>query len=82
MWTCRSDRHEAPKIYSRELSELIFVQPDCRVASLVTAKIAARETASNRLSALVDIGILEERKVGRDKLFLNPAFLALLSGGD
>jgi hypothetical protein len=27
---------------------------------------------------LCEIGVLEERKVGREKLFINPAFLRLL----
>jgi Fic family protein len=72
-------RSQLPKLYSRELAELIFVQPYCRIGNLVDAGIAKRQSASLYLKALADIGILEERKVGREKLFINPALLNLLS---
>lgn len=72
-------RREAPKIYSRELTELIFVQPYCRIGNLVDAGIAQRQSASVYLKKLCDIGVLEERKTGRDKVFINPAFLRLLT---
>jgi Fic family protein len=69
-------------VYSRELCDLIFNQPYVRVSSVVEAKIAQRETASRRLRALAAAGFLEEMKVGREKLFLNKPFLALLGGRD
>ena len=43
------------------------------------AGIAHRETASKYLKMLVDIGVLEELKVGREKLFVHPKFLRLLT---
>lgn len=69
----------APSIYSRELTELIFVQPYCRISDVVEAGLAKRQTASVHLKTLCDIGILQERKAGREKLFINPAFLKLLA---
>lgn len=72
-------RREARNIYSRELAELIFVQPYCRIGNLVEAGIAQRQSASTYLKKLAEIGVLEERKVGREKLFINPAFLRLLT---
>ncbi len=75
-------RLEAPKTYSRELAELIFVQPYCRIGNLVDAGIARRQSASVYLKKLCEIGILEERKAGREKLFVNPAFLQLLTTAD
>ncbi len=69
---------KAPGVYSRELAELIFTQPYCRIGNLVDAGLAKRQTASVHLKALVDVGVLEERKAGREKLFVNPAFLSLL----
>jgi len=44
--TAEQIRQEAPKIYSRELAEIIFVHPYCRIGDLVTAKIAKRQSAS------------------------------------
>lgn len=67
-----------PGIYSRELVELIFTQPYCRIANLVEAGIAKRQTASVYLKELRDIGVLREQKAGRDKLFLHPKLLMLL----
>jgi len=73
-------RQDAPGIYSRELAELIFVQPYCRISNLVDAGIAQRQTASVYLKQLVDIGLLKEVKVGREKLFINPSLLQALRG--
>ena len=72
-------RLDAPKIYSRELVELIFVQPYCRIGNLVDAGIAHRQSASVYLKHLCAIGVLEERRAGREKLFVNPALLRLLT---
>lgn len=77
--TAERIRNERPKIYSRELAEIVFVQPYCRIGDLVEANIAKRQSASVYLKALTQIGILEEREVGREKLFINPELLRLLS---
>ncbi len=76
--TAQNVRERLPKIYSRELAEIIFVQPYCRIGDVVAAGIAQRQSAAVYLKALVSIGILEERKVGREKLFINPALLRVL----
>ncbi len=68
-----------PAIYSRELIELIFVQPYCRIGNLVEAEIAKRQTASVYLKELAAIGVLREQKKGRDKLFVHPKLLRLLT---
>jgi len=75
-------RAEAPKIYSRELVELIFSQPYCRIADLVEKNIAKRQAASTYLKALAALGILVEEKVGRDKVFIHKVYLELLSNDD
>ncbi len=72
-------RTAAPKIYSRELMDLIFELPYCRIQNLVAAEIAERQAASRYLKQLVDIGVLEEKAVGREKLFLHPKLLRLLT---
>ena len=71
-------RREAGPIYSRELAELVFVRPYCRIAHVVEAGLAKRQTASVYLKELTAIGILREHKMGREKIFLNPAFIDLL----
>ena len=71
-------RGKAPKIYSRELIDLTFVQPYCRIPNLVDAGVAKRQTASVYLKELVEIGVLQESQLGREKLFVHPKFLQLL----
>lgn len=73
-------RQRLSGIYSRELVELIFTQPYCRIANLVEAGIAERQTVSVYLKELCDIGVLREQRAGRDKLFLHPKLLTLLGG--
>lgn len=76
--TAERMRRDAPAIYTRELAELIFVRPYCRIGHVVDAGLAKRQTASVYLKELVRIGLLREQVLGREKLFLNPAFVDLL----
>jgi len=70
-------RAVAPKM-PHAVIEQIFTQPYCRIANLVETKIAARHTASAYLKELVRLGILEEEKVGRDKIFLHRKYIDAL----
>lgn len=72
-------RQELPKIYTRELVEVIFSQSYCRISNLVEAGIAGRQTAARYLKELVRVGVLQERPVGREKLFLHPKLMRLLT---
>jgi Fic family protein len=71
-------RTRLPKLYSRELVELVFMQPYCRIQNVVSAGLAQRQTASVYLKSLTEIGVLREVEAGREKLFLHPKFLDLL----
>jgi len=76
--TFRCRENLPSNVYSRELVELIFVQPYCKIEFVVEAGIAKRQTASEYLKKLEEIGILESRKVGREKIYLHTALLKLL----
>lgn len=80
--TAEKVRHEAQQIYSRELVELIFEQPYCRIGNLVDAGLAHRQTASTHLKKLCDIGVLREEKIGREKLFINPTLISALKAAN
>ena len=67
-----------PNVYTRELIELTFTQPYCRIVHVIDAGIARRATASKYLKELCAIGVLKEITVGRDKVFIHPKFLNLL----
>ncbi len=69
----------ARKIYSRELVNILFEQPYCRIANLVEAGVAKRVTASRYLNELVEIGVLREEPAGKEKLFVHPKLLTLLT---
>ena len=71
-----------PKLYSWELVQLLFQQPYCRIAHIVDAGLAKRQTASVYLKQLADIGVLDEIKAGRESLFVHPKYIELLSGDE
>ena len=72
-------RGAAPKIYSHELVDLIFELPYCRIQNVVDRKIAGRQAASRYLKQLSEIGVLEEVTVGREKLFIHPKLMHVLT---
>jgi Fic family protein len=72
-------RAKAPKIYSYELVNMIFELPYCRIQNLVQAKLAERQAASRYLKQLAEIGVLQEQQVGREKLFIHPKLMRLLT---
>ncbi|MGC1272556.1 MAG: Fic family protein [Planctomycetaceae bacterium] len=72
-------RTTLPKLYRRELIDLIFELPYCRIQNVVEAGIAERRAASRYLRQLAEAGVLEEIAAGREKLFLHTKLLALLT---
>ncbi|MCD6459500.1 Fic family protein [bacterium] len=76
--TKRIMKEKLPKIYSKELLELLFHLPYCKIKFIENEKIAKRQTASSYLTQLSDIGILEAVKVGKEMLYLNKEFYSLL----
>jgi Fic family protein len=75
-------RRVHPKLYDRDLVDVIFEQPYCRIRNVVDRGLGTRQSASRYLHGLVDAGVLREVRVGREKLFLNPRLMALLTGED
>jgi Fic family protein len=71
-------RRRLPKIYSRELVDVIFEQPYCRIGNLVDKQIAGRQAASRYLKELVDAGVLRDTQAGKEKLFIHPRLMQLL----
>ena len=68
-----------PKIYSYELLTVIFEQPYCRIRNLVENDIAKRQTASAYLKQLSSIGVLKEVQAGKEKLFIHPRLITLMT---
>lgn len=72
-------RETLPKLYRHELIELIFELPYCRIQNVVDAHLAERRAASRYLRQLAEAGVLQETTAGREKLFLHPRLLKLLT---
>jgi Fic family protein len=77
--TIEKARRKLPShIYSKELVELLFEQPYCKVQFIVEKGIAKRQTAANYLNELEKIGILKKSKLGKENLFLNKKLYEIL----
>lgn len=72
-------RHELPQIFRQDLLDLIFEWPYIRIANIVDQGLAVRQTASRYLQELTRIGVLQEVRSGREKLFVNTRLLELLT---
>lgn len=78
--TVETAKSELPdRVYSKELIELLFEQPYCKVKFLVERGIAKRQTAAEYLRELEEAGILKSKQVGRENLFLNTRLYELLT---
>jgi len=73
-----SFKNKLPKIYSKDLLELLFKHPYTKIGFLVDDLGVTRKTATSYLRAIEDIGILESMKVGRDVYFINKRLFSLL----
>jgi Fic family protein len=69
---------EAPKIYRKELVEMIFEQPYSKIEFVVDKLKVERKAASRYLKNLEEIGVLKLEKIGREKLYLNKELIEIL----
>ena len=74
----QSLKNKLPKIYSKDLLELLFEHPYTKIGFLVDELGVTRKTATSYLRAIEAIGILESMKVGRDVYFINKQLFSLL----
>lgn len=71
---------KAPKIYSKDLMEVLFRLPYTKRLFLVNAGIGNLKTAGNYLAELEKKQFLKSIQVGREKLYLNYRFMDILKG--
>ena len=76
--TIEKVKEEAPKIYRKELIELLFEQPYSKIDFVVEKLKVERKAASRYLKNLEDIGILKSEKIGRENLYLNKELIEIL----
>ena len=76
--TIHFTRENAPKIYRKELIELLFEQPYSKI-DFVTQRIGLeRKAAARHLKKMKEIGVLESIKVGRETIYINRKLLEVL----
>ncbi len=69
---------KAPKLYRKELVELLFEQPYSKIEFVVNKLGVERKAASRYLKELEDIGIVESQKFGRETLYINKELIEIL----
>ncbi len=70
-----------PKIYSKDLVEILFMHPYTKIEFLIDKLSLHRDTASKYLKELETIGILKPIKIGRSKYFINLELFDMLKKG-
>ncbi len=71
-------QEKLPKLYSKDLVEILFVHPYTKIEFLITKMNLHRDTASKYLRELENVGILESLKIGRRKYYINKRLYYLL----
>jgi len=71
-------KEKLPKIYSKDLIEILFMHPYTKIEFLINSLNLHRDTASKHLRELESIGVLKSIKVGRNKYFINIKLFNLL----
>jgi Fic family protein len=67
-----------PKIYSDELLDSLFYEVYTRINYIEDRCGVTRQTASSYLNQLVEVGLLEYEKVGRESIYKNTRLIELL----
>ncbi len=73
-------KQKLPKIYSKDLVEILFRLPYTKRKFLIDAGLGTPKTVGNYLIALEENGFLESTKIGKEKLYLNHRLMKILDG--
>lgn len=77
--TAQKVKTDLPRIYSKDLMNVLFSHPYCKIRFLEDEHIAKRQAASKYLQELEKIGVVRGVRAGREKYYINEAFLKLLT---
>lgn len=69
---------ELPKVYSKELVEILFNLPYTKRQFLIDAGLGSAKTAGNYLRDLEEGGFLKSIKIGKERLYLNHELMKIL----
>lgn len=76
--TAEKIKIETPKIYSRELVNLIFFEFYTKISYIEEGLGVSRKTASSYLSSLEENGFLVSEKIGRERIYLNKGLFQIV----
>lgn len=71
-------KSENPKLYSKELLEIIFKLPYTKRKNLIDAKLGSPKTVGNYLIQLEKMNILKSKKIGKEKIYINHQLMYIL----
>ncbi len=71
-------KEKEPKIYRKELIELLFEQPYSKIDFVVKKLNVERKAASRYLKRIEQIGILKSQKIGRETVYVNTKLIEIL----
>jgi len=71
-------QNKEPKIYRKELIELLFEQPYSKIEYVVKKMNVERKSASRYLKSLEQIGIINSEKIGRENIYVNRKLIEIL----
>ena len=71
-------KEKLPKVYSKDLVEVIFRLPYTKRQNLIDIGLGTPKTVGNYLIALEKKGFLKSVKVGKEKLYLNQPLMSIL----
>ena len=72
-------RSQLPKIYSQDLLNNLFRHPYTKIDFVMNDLGVSRITATKYLDELVQIGILQKQKIGKDNYYINKDLFDLLA---
>jgi Fic family protein len=76
--TATEIKNKLPKVYSKDLIEILFRLPYTKRQHLIDENIGNLKTVGNYLIALEENGFLKSEKVGKEKLYINQKLLEIL----
>jgi Fic family protein len=74
-------KEQLPKLYTKDLIEILFMHPYTKIEFLVNGLKISRQTASKHLKELENIGVLENIQIKNSKFFVNTQLFAMLQKG-
>ncbi len=74
-------KEKLPKIYSKELIDLLFYEFYTKIVYIENGLSVTRKTAANYLSSLESEGLLTSKKIGKERIYQNKRLYDLVKQG-